>query len=614
MRIYRKLRFKSRRIRNTIAILFVILNLLIPLIVIFSGSYLVKNGTTYNSKDNENYSESSYPKVQGFTKDVYLNTEILELDQNPVGIINVTNLFFDEEGIYKYNFTFFGEFNNDTLSEKLNISYKKTEFIKTLRPAKFEKLNVEISDALDIQVQLNETISVQYDDSQDDLDYDYFLYLQRLKYVHISQLWIENDTLSLRQVGENNYTIEEDQNREFLKFHYKTYFNNENKANFTLHIICEFNLTIQFWRLVQDSTPEILITDEDEDIIYKDTYVVSPRYKYSFDVIGNKHHFDENAESEEDAFGERTTDNLWVNLTVYPTDRGSLHSRSLQINGNQISEKFLHPDNSIYTKTMIRTNGTEFVLEFSTNFVIEFVDPVDYTWAIDRLVEDQDIRERIYFPKIVSGPSRIILKNVKIFEETVSFEQVISASSLFRRPVLYVEINVSEYEEELKNSLIFHEFATKRQGIRITLPYMIQGEICPTIIKYETTNDLKIVVTDNIGMPLGNYEVRLYYYGEKFGTYISEEESQPLGPLITDQFGEVLVKDAPNGNYTAKIFPKDSENMVLETEVGVFVDINYVKTSVIHFPILILIFGGITGIILILGLKIYPKREKTQTT
>ena len=263
---------------------------------------------------------------------------------------------------------------------------------------------------------------------------------------------------------------------------------------------------------------------------------------------------------------------------------------------------------------MIRTNRTYFELEFTAPFVIEFVDPVDYTWAIDRLVEDQDIRERIYFPKIISGPSRIILKHLKIFEETVSFEQVISASSLFIRPVLYVEINVSEYEEDLRNSLIFHEFATKRQGIKITLPYMIQGEICPTIIKYETTNDLKIVVTDNIGMPLGNYEVRLYYYGEKFGTYISEDDHQPLGPLITNEFGEVLIKDVPNGNYTAKIFPKDSENMVLETEVSVFVDINYVKTSVIHFPILILIFGGIAGIILILGLKIYPKRENTQTT
>ena len=605
------MRLKSRRIRNTIAILFVILNLLIPLIVIFSGSYLVKNGTTYNSKDNENYSESSYPKVQGFTKDVYLNTEILELDQNPVGMINVTDLSFKEEGIYKYNFTFFGEFNNDTLSEKLNISYKKTEFIKTLRPAKFEKLNEEIMGAYDIQIQLNESISVQYDDSQDDLDFDYFIYLQRLKHVHISQLWIENDTLSLRRVGENNYTIEEDQNREFLKFYYRTYFNNDNKANFTLHIICEFNLTIDSWELVQNSTPELLITDEDDND--EDIYVVSPRYKYSFNVIGNKYVLDEDAENE-DAIYTLPTDNLWVNLTVYPTDKGSLYGHRLVINGKQITEKFRHPDKSIYTETMIRTNLTSFELEFSTNFVIEFVDPVDYTWAIDRLVEDQDIRERIYFPKIVSGPSRIILKNVKIFEETVSFEQVISASSLFRRPVLYVEINVSEYEEELKNSLIFHEFATKRQGIRITLPYMIQGEICPTIIKYETTNDLKIVVTDNIGMPLGNYEVRLYYYGEKFGTYISDDETQPLGPLITDQFGEVLVKDAPNGNYTVKIFPKDSENMVVETEVSVFVDINYVKTSVIHFPILILIFGGITGIILILGLKIYPKREKTQIT
>ena len=55
-------------------------------------------------------------------------------------------------------------------------------------------------------------------------------------------------------------------------------------------------------------------------------------------------------------------------------------------------------------------------------------------------------------------------------------------------------------------------------------------------------------------MPLQNLEVKISYYGEKFGTYISKEKSQPLGTKITDENGEIFIKDVPNGNYTVQIY------------------------------------------------------------
>ena len=606
-------KLKLKENRNIFVVIFLVISVLIPFIIMSTSFYLDENDIEKKANNYESYSENDLPKVQGLTKDQTLATKILELDQNPVGEINLTEFLFDKPGIYNYTYFFNEEdekvdYNNDLLSGALNISYVRTKFIKTLQTAKFEKLNEEIMGAYSIEVQFNETISVEYDESLYPSLLGYFVYLPILGQVDIEQLWIENDTLELIEVGEENYTIEEFGEKEILKFFYKNYFN-ENSVNFTLHLICEFNLTIDSWQLIQKTTPELLITDED---MVGSRYIVSPRYLYSFNVIGNKYAKSTTIVEEEDPIYVLPTDNLWVNLTIHPTDKNLLISHTLNINDTIITEAFLNPDKSIYTN-LIRTSNNPIKIEFNAEFSIEFVDRVDETWAIDRLVEDQDIRERIYFPKIISGPSNIILKYVKILEETVSFDQVISSTSLFNRPVLYVEINVSEYEKDLKNSLIFHEFATKKQGIKITLPYMLKGETCPVIIKYETSNDLMIIVTDNIGMPLWNYEVRLYYYGEKFGTYISKDETQPLGPLITDENGEILIKDVPNGNYTAKIFPRESDNILKEAEVSAFLDINYVKTNIIHFPLLILIFGGITGIILILGLKVYLKHEKSRS-
>ena len=279
----------------------------------------------------------------------------------------------------------------------------------------------------------------------------------------------------------------------------------------------------------------------------------------------------------------------------------------MKINLINVEVDFLTKDKSLYTKSWVKANNSKFDIEFTAYYIITFFDPVDETWSIDRLVEDKDKRERIYFPTIITGPKHIYIKNLKILEETIGYDQVESQSSLFGRPVSFIEINVSKIEEEIRNSLIFTENATKHQGILINLPYLIYGEVCPFTFKYETDKDLRIVVTDNIHMPIVGLDVVIYYYGEKYGTYMSNEKNQPIGPTITDENGEILVENVPNGNYTLKIFT-DNE-LITEAEVSSFLDVNYVVTPIIHFPLWILIFGIISGIILGLGFKIYKKQK-----
>ena len=109
--------------------------------------------------------------------------------------------------------------------------------------------------------------------------------------------------------------------------------------------------------------------------------------------------------------------------------------------------------------------------------MIRFINPVSETWAIDRLVSMRNIRERIYFPSLISGPKRIIVNYLMIYEPTITLDQVISNTSLFERDVQYFDLNVSTIEEEFKHSLIFTKNAVKKQGLKIIIPYMIRGEI-----------------------------------------------------------------------------------------------------------------------------------------
>lgn len=570
---------KRKTTVRTLLFIFIFLNILIP--ILFIGL----NSTKYSNFKND-YFDGRTPKTQGFSKEDY--KPILDKEKHALGDINITELIFNERGINTSDGMDNG-YMDDLSSGRLNMSYKGTDFIETTKLAQVDNLNENITDYKKITVLLNESISVEYNQTSA----NYLFYTPRLTPFLDAQLWVENDTgLSLQEVNEGNYSIEIGIIN-FLRFNYKDYFPYIN-LNFTMHILFEYNFTIESWKLTQDFNQELLL-DEDED------YIVNPNFNYEFKIVGSKY----NEYNNDTIFA----DNLEVNLTINLPDKELLRNIKLKINSiNQ--DSFLKPDKSITPKSFVEANNSLFEISFSASYGILFVDPLKDTWAIDRLVEDRDIRERIYFPYIAYGPGRIYIKYVTITEKTISFGQVISSSSLFGRSLSYEEVNVTQFEEDIKYSLIFTENATKKAGIEITLPYIIRGEICPFTIKYETDQDLRIKVMDNIRMPIAGLDVKIYYYGELYGTYISKEKNQPIGPTITDENGEILVKNVPNGNYTLKIYQGDV--LIKEAEVSAHLEINYVITPIIHFPFVIMIFGSIFGLIFGVGYVLYRKQKSFQ--
>lgn len=574
-------RSRKKRIKYFIFFL-IVLNIVIPLLIVGL------QGNT-QSNVNENYYYEKTPKTHSFSKGDY--EPILDTEKQGLGDINITDLIFDEPGITSSN-GMSPSYKEDLSSEALNVSYneKKTQFIKTNKKAQVDNRNENITDYRKITVLLNESIDVAYNASGQNLE-GYVLYAPKLTPFLVVQLWIENDTYTLRKVNEEYYSIVTYDSINFLKYTYRDNFS-DNALNFTLHIIWEYNLTINSWRLTQYEVDDLLIEEENQ--------VLSPEFKYEFNIIGSKFNGSQN--------NIINANTLKVNLTVNFPDKTLLMNHKIQINSENFGSSILNADKSL--SWLVLANNSKFLIDFTVSFIIGFVEPVDETWGIDRLVEEKDIRERIYFPQIISGPNHIFVKYVNILEDTIGFAQVDSKTSLFGRSISYVEVNVTELEEDIKNSLIFNENATKRQGIKITLPYLIKGEVCPFTFKYETDKDLRVIITDNIRMPIVGLDVVVFYYGEKYGTYISKEVNQPIGPTITDQNGEILVENVPNGNYTIKIYDPITEELILEAEVSAFTDVNYVLTPIVHFPLIVLIFSISSLSIFGIGYKIFKKQKK----
>ena len=562
--------------RKFLIVLFVVLSSIIPLI-------FMDDIVNYNSLDRENFNINIDPKIQIFSKDDY--TPILDAPEQGLGNITITKLTFNEEGIFNRSDRY-PNLVDDLISGALNITYLGTQYMQTNEIAQFNNLDKSLPDSDEITVLINESISVQYNSSIGGSE-GYLIYSPKLLPRVLKQVLVQNESSSIiEELSEDEYSLDVD---DYLIFDYQNYFQ-DNFHNFSIYLIFEYKLTAYRWELTQDPKNMLTLTQQQQTF--------SPSFYYNFTLIGLKDS------------GNITTisipaDNLVVELIVNPLDKILFYDQELKIN-DQVVNDFLEQDNLI--NVTISADAKLFSLTFKTNFTLKFENPVDYSWAIDRLIDGRNVRERIYFPSLISGPEHIYLNNVSLIENTITINQIISNSSLFDRPVNYFDVIVSITQSSIDYSLIFTENAVKRKGLRLTIPYLILGETNPFLLKYDATNDLRIVITDNIRMPLVGYRIELLYFGKVFGTYISNDLTQPMAPAYSNENGEILIENVPNGNYTVKIYQDNV--IIMDALINTFSEVNYINTRVPYFPLWILVFGGINGALILIGLIIYFNHKR----
>jgi hypothetical protein len=537
----------------------------------------------YNSLDRENFNINIDPKIQVFSKDDY--TPILDAPEQGLGNITITKLTFNEEGIFNRSDRY-PNLDDDLLSGALNITYLGTQYMQTNEIAQFNNLDKSLPESDEITVLINESISVQYNSSIGGSE-GYLIYSPRLLPRVLKQVLVQNESSSIiEELGEEEYSLDVD---DYLIFDYQNYFQ-DNFHNFSMYLIFEYKLTAFGWELALEPKNILMLTQQEQTF--------NPSFYYNFTLTGLK-------ASDNITLPPLLAENLVVELIVDPLDKDLFYDQQLKIN-YQVVGDFLEQDNLI--NVTISADAKLFSFTFKTNFTLKFENPVDYSWAIDRLIEGRNVRERIYFPSLISGPKHIYLTNVSLIESTITINQVISNSSLFDRPVNFFDVILSITQSSVEYSLIFTENAVKRKGLRLTIPYLIVGETNPFLLKYDATNDLKIVITDNIRMPLIGYRIELLYFGKVFGTYISNDLTQPMAPAYSNENGEILIENVPNGNYTVKIYHDNV--IVMDALINTFSEVNYISTNVPYFPLWILIFGSINGALTLIGLIIYFNHKR----
>lgn len=565
---------KYRKILNLLIIIFVFV------LPIFLSLYPNFNYFPLEINNNNNIFE---PKLNSFSKEDY--KPILETQEHGLGNINLTRLNFNEMGIVNYSIKF-PELDDDLLSGALDIIYYETSYIETVQIAQFNNLDDTVRESNKIVILMNESISVEYNNSIQNSE-GFLIYNLRLYPRELKHLLVQNQSSSIiEELNSENYSLDSDG---FIKFGYKNYFK-ANSHNFSMYIIFEYTIELENWHIIQDSGNILQMTSSQ--------HTFSPSFTYEFALSGTKYY------SNLTLIPVPAT-NLEVELILDPLDKDLFFDHHLSIDDKEVNN-FLESDNRL--NFTMSAGFKMFQLSFKVNFTMMFIDPVDFTWAIDRLVEGRSIRERIYIPSIISGPQYIYLENVTFIENTITIDQVVGNYSVFKRDINYFDVIVSVSQQSVEYSLIFTRNAVKRKGLRLFIPYMIAGETNPFVLKYSATNDLRIILTDNINMPLVGNRIELYYYEKLYGTYISNDLNQPMAPTYSNENGEIIIENVPNGNYTVKVY--QNERLVREELINTFSLVNIIRSNVIHFPLWIIIFGSISAISTFIGLIFYFNYKK----
>ena len=547
--------------------------------------FFAEHSTNYNSFNFDNNIIPLIPELSSFWEDDY--SPIINAPEQGLGNVTITKFSFDEGGVFNQSDKY-PNLVDDFSSGALNISYLETKYINTTEFAQFNNLDDSFPESNKITVLINESISVQFNssviNSEGYLIYNPILYPRVLK-----QVLVKNNTDAIiEELNEGDYTID---SNDYFVFNYQNFFSTT-FHNFSIYFIFEYTLTLEMWDLTQNPRDVLSLTQQIQTF--------SPSFYYNFTLFGTKI-------SSNLTIPPELANNLVLEIIVNPLDKDLFFDHILEID-NQTKINFLEPDNKI--NVTISADAKLFSLKFNTNFTIMFENSVDFSWAIDRLIAEREIRERIYFPSLISGPKHIFLKNIELIESTIIVDQIISNWSIFDRNVNVYDEIVSITQETIENSLIFTKNAVKRKGLKLFIPYMITGEKNPFSLKYSATNDLKIVLTDNIRMPLVGYRVELKYYGKNYGTYISNDFNQPMAYAYSDENGEISIENVPNGNYTVKVY--QGTVVITEFQINTFREVNYLVTNIIHFPLWILIFAGINGILILLGILLYFKNYRNK--
>lgn len=542
------------------------------LVIFLVGLVLTPVFYNYSKTHSLNEVDKEELLISDFRREDY--NPILSTDRHGLGSVTINNMHFNYYVIGNINHsTNHPLIDEDITSNALKIGIENIDYLGTTQSAINDNLNN--TNQVQIFVKLNETLKVEYNNTIA----GYLVYLSRFSLAKLLDFYVEYDSMIVRLTEGIDYTIDE---IGYVIFDYETYFQKGPIFSFKIHFIYEFGFAVGDWSLDQREETLLVMNEKEQNF--------TSRFTYQFFLIGWA--------VTVDLSGTVPIDYIDLALTITPPDKDQLTYQELIINTlfKNVND-YVNPNKtlSIEISDLFKPNRSFISLNFTCDFGLKFEEPVGDSWAIDRLVNGRNTRERTYIISMVTGPPHIFLKNISLYETNINIEQVIKAYSLFNREIEYFDANQS---------------VPRQLGLMMKIPYLISGETCPFSIQYIATGILNIIVTDRIKMPLVGVNLEILYMGAKYGTYISNITTQPIPPGPTDGNGQIILYDVPRGEYTARVIWQGA--VVKESTISTDEEINFIFTNVPHFPLLIMIFGLISGIVLVFGALFYIKYKKVR--
>lgn len=290
-------------------------------------------------------------------------------------------------------------------------------------------------------------------------------------------------------------------------------------------------------------------------------------------------------------------------------------------NFNGLNETDFSYDQSLLNEKIIEideymniTSGASIGGQFFANFTVELLEIVDGYWCEDRLVSGTDHRERDYKLTITDGPDDLMLVYFGFNDTTIYRENLWGSElrSALGRDVSVVNMNITDPDADPSDydDIIIIDGISLLAQSQLSPYLMFKGEVDIVTVQYIATNDLKFTVTDNIQTPLSDVQVNIYINNISYGTLMNQFENYPIPPKTSNSQGEVLIRNVPIANFTIEILDANgiSKQNLTANSLNDYGN-NLVITNKTHFPATILYFGGLSAVMIVVGILKFKKNQ-----
>jgi hypothetical protein len=353
---------------------------------------------------------------------------------------------------------------------------------------------------------------------------------------------------------------------------------NSTNSTVLLKIRYSYSLPITSWQIIDNDTTPIFLPNQ--------TNTFSRTYYETFTIN------DPNM-----AQAGLTPTNFNASISYIPayTNKVNYLSTWAAAAGSPTYYHFSNFDHAVNTTlnnvTWITNASASYQIFYSANFTVAFGNVLQFPFAVDRLAQNGDTRERWYYLNVTKGPPGLCISNYIFNDTDLNYPDILNNVTNFGRPLLSEWNNVT---------------ANVSDGVTFVGGYLAPGETDVVIVTYTASASLSLVIADQTDTPLSGAVVKLFWNNMTYGTYMSQKLNVTLAPKLSDSAGNVQYTSVPaDGNYSVVV--QYEGNTYGPYLVSTSQTVNLVTTAIPHLPTWVISFASFCGLIFVIGYWRYRK-------